>query len=200
MLNGTFTFWVGFSGVILLALFALGVLKVPVPAHPRKTPKAMLVVCLGFVICWCLFLTVAGSYMIWLSGDYVAPLRAMQPEAIESIEIAPSYYVNTLVEERVLLTDREQIRRIVQAVTTAEPFSPNHPRGLWTCVLRFRGRQQDLACAIYCTSNMGTLIFVNSNVEQGWHLADFRADELKELLESAALSMQGKQPAKGTER
>src|SRR5207253_1298246 len=66
-----------------------------------------------------------GFYSIYLFTDRMRAHRSLGPDAVVAIEVLPGPYpaiYPPLVSQRLVVTDRQQIRQVVRALTAARPW------------------------------------------------------------------------------
>jgi hypothetical protein len=65
---------------------------------------------------------------------YRARLYQVPLTSIQSIRVSPGT-VQPLVDRDVLITDPGVVQKVMTAIRTAKPYSPNHPATRWSCRL-----------------------------------------------------------------
>ena len=142
---------------------------------------------LGFGMLLTVWGLAGGFHAIFMFSNQIKEFRALDPATTAKIEIGPGTNpdLHTYLTDRVIeSTDRELIQKVVGAMLAAERWAPSHPREKWSCILRVINKTGRVnAYEVSYTSNNGLLIYVWSEVEQGWSLGLFRNDELIALLE-----------------
>jgi hypothetical protein len=94
----------------------------------------------------------------------------------------------TLVQSAITVTDKKQIQRILAALHQAKLFVPNHPGMKWGCLLTIKAQDKAVTLDIDDTDSQGNgvLLYLWSNRDQGWSVANYRCDPLGPVLEELA--------------
>jgi len=87
-----------------------------------------------------------------------------------------------LTDELVKITGQSDLKRILDALLTAERRSPNHPAGGWLCLLTIDDGFETVGATLHNTTDgeNGLVVMVVGN---GWNLGQFRCNALAAVLE-----------------
>lgn len=178
---------------LLFYLFGAWLLVIALFArfHGRKNHKTAKTAWRIFFAAGMLFIiwgACGGFYSIYVFTDRIRAYRSLDPAAVVAIEVLPGRSWNpALVLQRLVVTDREQIGRVVRALTAAQPWASAHPKVTWQCILQLDDGIRKDSYIVSSTTNNGILI----KVESEWLLlGEYREDSLKEVLEQIAAAGQ----------
>jgi hypothetical protein len=93
----------------------------------------------------------------------------------------------SLTAKRITISDPSIIKKIADALNSAEECSPKHPASTWSAWITIKTKTSHFDFAV--TQNdpeNGTLINFTSGQAEGWNLGDYRSNPLGPLLEQAA--------------
>jgi hypothetical protein len=123
--------------------------------------------------------------------EAIRVMKSLDANSVSQIIIKPfsNRAYKSLSEKNIYIQEKDKIIKIIDFLKNANDAIENHPHSIWNCILVLKlsdGRIFD--CHISCTDNNGTLIYINSNEDYGWHYAVFKNNKLKALLESIVVS------------
>ena len=123
--------------------------------------------------------------------EVILLMKELDANNVNQIFIKPHSNIayKSLSEKNIYIQEKDKIIKIIDFLKNANDAIENHPHSIWNCILVLKlsdGRIFD--CHISCTDNNGTLIYINSNEDYGWHYAVFKNNKLKALLESIVVS------------
>ncbi len=171
-------------------------------------PLFALAICVGLIaLCarWGVHLTIIGAalslVMLLFHFTYPSPdeLEAHQrllfgtsAASVDAVIISPSKTGNqsqlNLVDSPITVNDPVAIDSVIHALHSAERFSPNHPGAQWSCVLTVISENERVSVQVDDTKGArnGCLVYLQSEVTEGWAIADYRCDALGPILEKLA--------------
>lgn len=91
-----------------------------------------------------------------------------------------------LVQQPVVISDKEMIGRILDALKTSRSHSPNHPGDGWECLLSLHSEAGQVTVQVHNTHTQenGVIVTAWSGKRYGYVLGVFRCDALANVIES----------------
>ena len=122
------------------------------------------------------------------SSNYVYPVLKSKPAEITAIVLSPENAIKkefNLVNHSITIDSDKSKFEILGALNRAKPYSADHPKPKWLCLLTIVKQSEKYSCKISST-NKGVLIFFYSHGSWGFKLGEYRSDSLGTILESIA--------------
>lgn len=115
------------------------------------------------------------------------------PEQIVEITLLPSNY-KPLVGQPVKIVDPMKLREIAGVLSSAQDFSLNHPRTMWTALVELHTTGGVYRFSVSSTDSDRNGTFLTPMYGGNWNLGAFRADGLRVPFEAAASAAGKKKP------
>ena len=145
-----------------------------------------------------LFLIIGGGglllvlcYLIYVlprAASYRHTLRSLRLEQVQSVRLHTEDLKNGEVVRRERLLKADDIETFLDLISKASSYSPNHPRGGWTCFVDIDTDTdvRHFSFLIHSTSNNGVHFTLWSNGKRGdgWCYGTLRNDDLGPFIES----------------
>jgi hypothetical protein len=128
-------------------------------------------------------------YLFMNSSNYVYPVLNSNPAEITAIVLSPENAIKTdfnLVNHSITIDSDKSKFEILNALNRAKPYSADHPKPKWLCLLTIVKQSEKYSCKIYSSTNKGVLIYFYSHGSWGFNLGEYRSDSLGTVLESIA--------------
>lgn len=127
------------------------------------------------------------------SSDLVKSILEVNSSDIARIEVGPLKYIivdNNITTEKIVITDKDFIRRFCKALNASEKHSPDHPKARWHCVITLVQADREISFPVRNTirNRNGTYFNVWSRAEWGWLLGTYRSDKIGEFIEEYLIS------------
>jgi hypothetical protein len=134
-----------------------------------------------FLLYYCVVVTPRGM-------SYKHKLKSLRPEQVQTVRLHTEELVDgrLVTEERTL--KRNDIAEFLALISKARSYSPNHPRGGWTCFVDIftTTATPRFSFLIHSTTNNGVYFSLTSNSDgrNGWSYGALRNDALGPFIEA----------------